>query len=62
MPAYQYKYVLDNKGRRVMAGLTFEETTEFEILESRVFGYETELRWLELFNKHAHARETEAAH
>ena len=60
MPAYQYKYVLDRQGRRCMAGLTFEETTEFELLEAQLLMYSAELRWLELFNKHERARQDAA--
>jgi hypothetical protein len=58
---YAYEYRLDDKGRRVLAGLTFEETTEFERLEAQLPAYAAELRWLELFNKHDHARSHTAA-
>jgi hypothetical protein len=53
---YVYEYKLDAKGRRVLVGLSFEETTEFEVLEAQLPMYHAELRWLELFNKHDHAR------
>jgi hypothetical protein len=53
---YEYQYAFDEKGRRVLAGLTHEETTEFEFLEAQLPMYAAELRWLELFNKHDRAR------
>jgi hypothetical protein len=53
---YAYQYAFDEKGRRVLAGLTHEETTEFEFLEARLPMDAAELRWLELFNKHDRAR------
>lgn len=58
---YAYEYTLDRLGRRVLVGLTFEETTEFELLEAQLPMYQAELRWLELFNKHEHARDRHAA-
>jgi hypothetical protein len=39
-----------------MVGLSFHETEEFEQLEGRLPLAGAELRWLELFNKHDHAR------
>lgn len=57
MYAYAYAYELDAEGRRVLAGLSFEETSEFELLDAQLPMYHAELRWLELFNKHDHARE-----
>jgi hypothetical protein len=53
---YSYAYELDERGRRVMVGLSFEETEEFELAEAQLPMFATELRWLELFNKHDHAR------
>ena len=53
---YYYAYEFDKKGRRVMIGLSFEETQEYELLEAQLPMYATELRWLELFNKHENAR------
>jgi hypothetical protein len=53
---YSYAYELDERGRRVMVGLSFEETEEFELAEATLPMFATELRWLELFNKHDHAR------
>jgi hypothetical protein len=53
---YVYEYGLDEKDRRVLTGLTYEETTEFELLEAQLPMYAAELRWLELFNKHDRAR------
>lgn len=52
-----YAYELDGQGRRVLTGLNAEETTEFELLEAQLPMYAAELRWLELFNKHDHARQ-----
>jgi hypothetical protein len=54
---FEYQYESDAKGRRVLVGLTHEETTEFELLEAQLPMYQAELRWLELFNKHERARE-----
>jgi hypothetical protein len=59
---YSYAYEFDNKGRRVMIGLSFEETQEFELLEAQLPMYATELRWLELFNKHDRARNSLSTH
>lgn len=53
---YIYAYEFDKRGRRVMVGLSFHETEEFEQLEGRLPLAGAELRWLELFNKHDHAR------
>ena len=62
---YAFEYALDKKGRRVLRGLTVEETTEFELLSaarpmdrSPVGSLPDDLRWLELFNKHEHVRAT----
>ena len=51
---------LDIEGRRVLIGLSFEETKEFEALDERtkplplVFGTlpATDQRWLELYEQH----------
>jgi hypothetical protein len=53
---YEYQYTFDKNGRRALVGLTFEETTEFE-LEAQPPTGSAELRWIELFSKHDHARE-----
>ena len=60
-------YILDPKGRRILVGLSFEETAEFEELDARLpyDGKPTcaasssivplvpmEVRWLELYRKH----------
>jgi hypothetical protein len=65
---YAFEYALDEKGRRVLRGLSLEETTEFELLSaarpmdrSPVGSLPDDLRWLELFNKHERARATKAA-
>lgn len=58
-----YRYGLDRRGRRVLVGLTFEETREFEILDAglaldaKLFGIADgalpeDLRWFELYNKY----------
>jgi hypothetical protein len=58
-------YTLDGMGRRVLVGLSFVETTEFEQLDARL-PYDrkpicacpvvplvpAEVRWLELYKKH----------
>ena len=60
-------YTLDPRGRRILVGLSFEETTEFEQLDARL-PYDgkpvwpsdisivplvpIEVRWLELYRKH----------
>ncbi len=65
------RYFVDRDGRRVLIGLTLEETTEFETLDSLPAldqsgnqmawdedGVPTttrEKRWLELYNKHDQA-------
>lgn len=64
-------HAFDENGRRVLLGLTLEETTEFEILDARLpfdgkpiwaTGSTTlspiEKRWLELYTQHERARET----
>jgi hypothetical protein len=53
---YRYAYEFDKRGRRAMVGLSLDETEEFEQLEARLPLVAAELRWLELFNKHDHAR------
>ena len=63
-------YTLDRMGRRVLVGLSFDETTEFERLDvsipydrkphstSAMVPLEpTEIRWLELYRKHRAAFE-----
>ena len=50
MSAYVYSF--DAKDRRVLAGLTFEETAELEALESQIPTSASGQRWLELYNKH----------
>jgi hypothetical protein len=54
--AHAYQYEFDQKGRRILAGLTHDETIEFEALEAQLPMRAAELRWLELFNKHEHSR------
>ncbi|MGY3446672.1 MULTISPECIES: hypothetical protein [unclassified Bradyrhizobium] len=56
------RYVVDVSGRRVLVGLTLEETSEFEGLDSALPDREEqgqglvpsagEGRWLELYDKH----------
>ncbi|QOZ35434.1 hypothetical protein [Bradyrhizobium sp. CCBAU 53421] len=58
------RYVVDVSGRRVLVGLTLEETSEFEELDTSlpVLGGEAQAtepmpstvegRWLELYDKH----------
>ena len=65
---YAFEYTLDKQGRRVLLGLSFAETTEFELLSAaRPMDQRTDgslpkdLRWLELFNKYEHARGSRAA-
>ena len=65
---YAFEYTLDKRGRRVLRGLDFDETTEFELLQaSRPMDRATDgslpedMRWLELFNKHEHARASRRA-
>jgi hypothetical protein len=63
---FRSHYVLDRMGRRVLFGLSFEETAEFETLDVRI-PYDqkpcnssgpmvslgpVESRWLELYRKH----------
>ena len=52
---YALEYQIDFQGRLTLVGLTFEETAEFKALNG-VPGGPSELRWLELLNKHAHAK------
>jgi hypothetical protein len=65
------RYIVDRTGRRVLVGLTIEETLEFERLDSPaahrlhlghllwegrgVASGQPELRWLELYAKHEQA-------
>jgi hypothetical protein len=53
------RYFVDGKGRRVLVGLTFEETFEFEALDglpvSDVDTRHDEVRWRELYGKHDEA-------
>jgi hypothetical protein len=53
------RYFVDQVGRRVLIGLTVEETFEFETLDvPREDGVPTttrKKRWLELYNKHDQA-------
>lgn len=58
---YEYKFTFDEEGRRILVGLTCEETAELHELEAQLPIPGAELRWLELFNKHEHAREALAA-
>ena len=65
---YAFEYTLDEQGRRVLRGLDFEETTEFELLEAarpmdrRPDGsLPQDTRWLQLFNKYEQARAAKAA-
>jgi hypothetical protein len=60
---YAFEYTLDKRGRRVLCGLDFDETTEFELLQAARPINRTgdgslpeDMRWLELFNKHEQAR------
>lgn len=55
------RYVVDVSGRRVLVGLTLEETSEFEDLDSSLpvlldradqMPSAPEGRWLELYDKH----------
>ena len=63
-------YALDRMGRRILVGLSFDETTEFELLDvslphdrkpvgtSAMVPLErAEIRWLELYRKHRAAFE-----
>ena len=58
------RYIVDGAGRRILVGLTIEETLEFERLDSpaaldcRRRDADTERperRWLELYSKHERA-------
>lgn len=52
------RYFVDAVGRRVLIGLTLEETFEFERLDSEPDGARPapgEQRWLELYAKHEDA-------
>ena len=52
---YALEYQIDGQGRLTLVGHTFEETAEFKALDG-VAGGPSELRWLELLNKHEHAK------
>jgi hypothetical protein len=70
-PRWQ-SYSRDNLGRKVLLGLTFSETREFELLDAKppvdenghLFAWEADeesfppnqARWLELYRKHRDAR------
>jgi hypothetical protein len=58
---YEYQYAFDQQGRRVLVGLSHEETAEFEALEGQLPMAGAELRWLELFGKHERSRKPVAA-
>ncbi len=45
------RYYVDASGYRVLVGLGPEETAEFERIEQNPSGA-TNMRWLELYNKH----------
>lgn len=65
MSVYANEYTVD-RGRRILLGLSFAETTEFELLDAqRSYGEQPPpaigLRWLELFNKH-HERAQRKVH
>ena len=56
-----YHYTLDKSGRRVLSGLTYEETREFELLNAQFplvlpgiaeGALPDDLRWWELFQKY----------
>ena len=53
------RYFVDAEGRRVLVGLTFEETFEFEALDGPAAGdVDTrldEVRWRALYGKHVEA-------
>jgi len=53
------RYFVDGNGRRVLVGLTFEETFEFEALDglpaSDIDTHLDEARWRELYRKHDEA-------
>jgi hypothetical protein len=62
---FKLEYMVES-GRRVLIGLTHEETTEFEILCAKTPMHGTpppgdERRWLELFGKHEAALARRAA-
>ena len=56
------RYFVDGDGRRVLVGLTFEETLEFETLDGPpacdVDARLDEVRWRELYGKHDDAWKT----
>jgi hypothetical protein len=65
---FAFEYELDKRGRRVLRGLSFAETTEFELLSAARpmnqyadASLADDLRWLELFNRHEQARATKSA-
>ena len=53
------RYFVDADGRRVLVGLTFEETFEFEALDGPAVGDVDmrldEVRWRALYGKHVEA-------
>lgn len=62
---FALEYTVEN-GRRILVGLSYEETAEFEILCAKTPIHGTpppddERRWLELFGKHEAAVAREAA-
>lgn len=68
-----YKYCLDKQRRRVMCGLTVEETREFELLDAALAldakpvnlapdPLPEDLRWFELLSKHEAAIQLERIH
>lgn len=66
-----YKYTLDKSGRRVLCGLTYEETREFELLSAAIpldrtspgiaDAFPEDLRWWELFSKYEAGLHTQEA-
>lgn len=62
MAGYDDNYVLDADGKRVLVGLTLDETTEFERLDEAILDsvseevdncrVRKERRWLVLYDKH----------
>ena len=71
---FKARFSLDDHGRRVLVGLTYDETREFEALDASMpYGGElvwpdgnlpilpVETRWLALWDKHERAVFAEAA-
>ena len=62
-----YEYGLDKGGRRILRGLSYEETQEFELLNAaRPLNYSPpltpapgDMRWWELFSKYEMALQRE---